>query len=407
MVSIIDSSSATRQVRDFGPAEDFTVLTPAALPFIVSPGTSPTATTLGHANVISSTGATTRTYTNIQAQIPLGGWQRSRVTYSSDNSAIATINGNGKVTPVGAGTCNITVTVPGIGTRIIPLTVTQSTGQTTVTFTSWETNSLEQHIINQVNALTAGKASPGFTVNALGPFSWTPTGNIFMPDGMTRNPNVWTGSVDLTAIPVAFTGARNGFLIGPETMAFASHFGVSSARFIDNSGNAYTRTVVGSRRLDLAPYNLNPFGAGDICVAHLSSPLPAAIKPFKIAPANIRSKLASASTQYGNRCIYTNQDRTLCIQAMNQIQSTSDASNILVNPDPDPALTTWSYNDRDLDSGSPTMVLVNGALVVISHSHYGQEGPIYSDWISTINQAIADCGSPDQLTLADWSAFPT
>jgi hypothetical protein len=406
MPLLLGSKTAGRQARPFNEAEDWSWENVANQ--ITTHGTSAGMSTLKDAQVNNFTAASTLSTTSLRLSVPLGGFATGQVLCSSDNAAVATVDQFGNVTPVSAGSCNIRVSVPGLYTRLIPITVAAAGGQSTTTLNAFVSGSLGLHLQTQANTLISGKTSPGFVTSGghpsnLGPFPWTATSNIFNTDGVTRNSGVWTGAVDLTCIPAWYPGSTNGVLIGPETALFAGHAGTSSLEFVDNQGGVSRRPVVGSVRLQDAPYSLDEFEAGDITVAHLLSPLPSRFTPVKLAPANLRSYLPA---QYGYRCCYTNQERVMCIGSIYGLDNAGDQSGAVMVQG-DAALPAWGYPVRTGDSGSPVFILVNGSLVLLSQWHYSGAGPIDFDWISQINAAAAQAGSPDQVTVADFSGFPT
>jgi Bacterial Ig-like domain (group 2) len=375
--------------RDFLSSEMFQMAASSQTQIIVS-GSTDTNSTIQDALVNDYTSATTLTAPNTQVNVPLHPYLSGSVTFASSNTAVATVNTNGIVTPISAGDCNITIIAPGLGKRIVPITIVSAGGQTTTTFENFVSGSLGNHLTSQIMTAISGLTPPTFSGSP--PYAYSSLINLFQPNG-TRNTSGWWSAIDVTCIPQSI--GTNGVLVTPRDMICAAHYGASNPVFRDNAGNTYDRIVTSARTL------VSPSGDADILVATLNADLPDAITPVSVLPANFRSYLPNP--QYGYPGCFTNQDRTLLL---------GDLTNT-VSPDltiPTSTNTTraeWYYPVRVGDSGSPAFVVINGSLVLLTTWHYVGGGPIIADNLSQINAAITANGSPYSLAEVNLSGFDT
>ena len=334
-------------------------------------------------------------------------------TFSSDDESIATNDFDGTIFPVAAGTCNIGVTLSGLGTRFFPVTVAAGTYHSLKNFVD---GSLGAHLVAQIATRLTGLTPPNFTGEGP-PYVWQSVVNFMgnVAEGQQfaeRNNSTWLGAVDSTCIAFAAAGDKNGVLVTPRDMLLNAHsFGGDAESmvgyqpvFIDNDGNTVSRTVAAGAIVD----------GTDIAVGTLDSDLPLSITSVTMLPADFRDFLPQP--QYLYPCVVTNQDHVLLITG---VFSTVDVSGEGTWSDSyavsnnyggggggvSPEFAAFYYKTpRGNDSGSPFFMLIDGSLILLSTWHgYGNGGigPILADSIDAINAAI----SANAASLVD-SATP-
>jgi hypothetical protein len=399
---ISGQATSGRKTRDLLASEDSTILLPMPPVMITTAGAG--GETVEDA-VISWPATTLSTY-DVNVTVPSGGYSTGPITYASSNTAVATIDSDGNVTPVGPGTTLITVTIPGLNNRLVVLNVVQAGGPTEAALVNFASGSLGAYLVSETSALI-GSQSPPPDLPFLQPPP-APSGtnvNIYNPALTARNSGIWTGTLDLSCIPLG----GEGVLLAPDIVAFATHVGTppTSMTFVGVSNTLYPVSV--SSTTYVIP---SPSGDGaDITIGRLTStPWPSGdVNPVALLPANFRSYLPQP--QYGYPVVFTNQDKTLLIAdntgyfaylpgALAAVVMTH-----LVNPQ----RSVWWYQIRVGDSGNPIFQVIDGALVLVSLWHFmaPDAGPIYADNITQINDAIGYTGSTSTVTTVDLSAFNT
>lgn len=198
--------------------------------------------------------------------------------------------------------------------------------------------------------------------------------------------------VDLTFI--ATTG--NASLVSPSHVINAWHDSAfTNLVFTDNLGNTYSRTATYAQ-----------VGTTDIAVGTLNSPLPSAITPVGVFPANFRDYLPDLSD--GVAVAYTTQDKKIFVGEW--VQATF-GSELMVDVPQVSARIPWEQALRTGDSGSPCFPVVGSTPAIICAWHGGSSGPmigtgpILSDYISQIN-ALMGGESLTQLDLSEYAIMP-
>jgi hypothetical protein len=384
---IIDKSTATLVFRAVTTAEDFSV---RLVPRSTATGPSSTPGTVLDQVVDVMTGAEVTTVADYTVDLPLNSFYPDLVVAATNNApGVVTFDGSGTATFVAPGTEDLTITVSALGAKRLTFDVTQVGGQVFNQFVDFTAGSLAKSTRDALLALLTGLTAPIF--DGVGGAS-TPLANIFNADG-TRNTSGWWGSIDLTAIPQ--DSNPNGVLITPQDMIFANHYGAYTSYFQDNAGNSYTREILASQNI----------AGTDILVATLTAPLPSAITPMKILPANLASylpELVNFSSYYP--AVFTNQDKKLLVRVLENIR---DGSFGFMGASPDAALSGWYYPVRGGDSGSPACLLINGALSLLNCWLSTGGGPFCGNYIPQINAILSTNGSPYSVSTTDLSAFST
>lgn len=382
------ATSAARKIRSATTANFSFDASSVARQRIVSGSTTSSTTTTLDSVITSITTAVTDNEFDLSTTVPLN----VPVTITNLTPGIATLSGL-HATRVSDGTASIILRAGTCGRRV-DVSVYRSGTSTTQSFTNFATGSLGRNIVDGVAALLSGKTAPtyGTVPQAGGTVTASSTlTDLFNADG-TRNTSGWWGTTDVTCIPQSIN--QNGVLVTPRDMICTVHYGNgSNPTFRDNSGNTYSRTIVGNTVV----------GSTDIRVVTLDSDLPASIKPARVLPSTWRTYLPSC--QNGYPIVFTNQDRRLLLQETNA--NVTAPAEMGVRASSDATRSPWYYTIRVYDSGSPAFVLVNGELLLQFTWHYVNSGPPVSDNIAAINTAIYANGSPYSLSSPSLSAFTT
>lgn len=402
---VISGQATTgRKTRDLLASEDSSIATPTVI--VTSAPASSVTQTVKDANFTINTTATTLTTTDVNVTVPSGGYSTGPVTYASSNTAVATIDSSGNLTPVSAGTTMITVTIPGLNNRLVTLPVIQAGGLATTTLNYFVSGSLGAHLVSQIEPPGGliGSQTPPPGLPSLQPPP-APSGtnvNVYNPALTARNSGVWTGTLGLTCIPHRIEGV----LLASDIVAFASHVGTppTTIDFVGNSGTVYSANLSGTTYPIVSPSG----DGADITIAHLTSiPCPTGdVTPVALMPANFRSYLPQP--QYGYPVVFTNQDKTLLIaDNTGYFLPNGVVASAMVTQSMDSVRKNWWYEIRVGDSGNPVFQVVKGALVLVSLWHFRvpDSGPVYADNISQINTAIAATGSTSTVSTASLSGF--
>jgi len=300
-----------RKTRDLLASEDSTISMPATY---VDISASSVTETVEDANFTISTAAATLNTYDVNVTVPSGGYSTGPVTYASSNTAVATVDSDGNVTPVSAGTTVITVTIPGLNNRVVTLPVIQLGGVVTTTLNYFVSGSLGAYLVSEISDLIGSQTPPPGLPSLQPPPAPSGTNvNIYNPGLTARNSGVWTGTLDLTCIPLG----GEGVLLAPDIVAFATHVGTppTSMTFVGRSNTLYAVSI--SSTTYIIP---SPSGDGaDIRIGRLTStPLPTSdVSPVALLPWNFRSYLPQP--QYGYPVVFTNQDKTLLIAGQHQL----------------------------------------------------------------------------------------
>ena len=281
--------------------------------------------------------------------------------------------------------------------RSLDLT-TQTGAQQPTTLANTVVGSLAQHCQQQID----NRISSSMTMAS--------NGSLFSVQDhatatYTRNPALWCADVDLTCISPWNSDSQNrkaGTLITPRHILNAAHyeFPVGTAvRFVAADNTVLTRQVIGRRRHPRFVPNWP-----DLTVYTLDSDLPASIKPCKVMPANWKNYLVQ-NTYNRPPALGLDQEKKALI--IDMISGGPSASSTVVDwltfatPTSSNRLI-FNENKISGDSGSPSFLIVNGELVLLTVWNSGGAGtgtPV-AGFISDLNQMIADCDDSAGVTGA-------
>lgn len=336
---------------------------------------------------------------------------------------IASVDASGNVSRITNGTAIIDVKTP-VGTRRTTR-VMANTSVVTYAHKNYKSGSVGLHIVNAINTMIASKA-PGRTVQE---FTTANNGN-WAALSATRNASLFTGAMDFSAISLAREDISLGYfpylLISPRHIICAAHiFGTVGKGIAWKAPDGSYKTA---RTLSYATYG--DYGAGhDVGVAYLDTAI-TGINPFKFLPSNWANYLSSMSA--GS---WPYPAKLPCLAKLyHMVDSDSWVNGIAVNdmcymPSGitgnwaavlsgsgvrDATLLPWSNvtdGIRGGDSGSPTMLPINGEAVLIGaqSSASGLNNFVaYETWIEAqMNSQAAAQGDSTVYTLgrADLSGF--
>jgi hypothetical protein len=323
--------------------------------------------------------------------------------YSSVHPTIGTIDQSGNTTYVSNGTVQFTAVNNSVTKAInCAFANSQSSSQTFSGY--YALNSLASSTMWKTENLISGLSPTSDKIDifsALNDTTFT----------YTRNATVFTGAIDLTAIPAAnsINGCR-GILVAADILISAGHCGTPDGTtyyFVTNGNVTVTRT-------QLSHANVGPFlfGHQEILVTRLSSDLPGTITPAKVFVQNVSpTKISQAAMEYGFvPGIYANRNRNLHIGSL-RFAGTGDS--IIQFTVPQVSSTTHPfYNWYDPivggDSGNAVFTIVNGEVVAIgTWSLLGGKGYPISYYYDSINTAITGLGGSHALTPVDVTGFIT
>jgi hypothetical protein len=303
-------------------------------------------------------------------------------TFASLDPSIATVDAEGNITYVSDGAAEI-MAYTGPRTQKFTVNVELLDPAETYTFSRWADGSLAKHIFDEIDGRTEG-----LTVS---PTTW----KIFSSAAHTeasyvRNTDVWCADFAAGMSGMAVwnsvwgqTSAAN--LITPRHIVGAVHYGNpfptgSTVRFVSADDDVYDRTV-------LATY----FVPGtDIAIAALNEDLPSVIKPLLIPPDNLGDYLRK--TEWGVHTFGRNQFGEAAVYTLEYLDdSITSATYGTLSGD---NLSPFFRYPVAGDSGGPSVIPVNGELVLLSHWYYPHRGPYYynRDWEAIISAVDAAAG---------------
>lgn len=317
--------------------------------------------------------------------IPSSTTLQRPVTFSSDNTGVATVNSVGSVTQVAEGDVNITAN-DGVVSSSIELTL--NTPTTVVAGHGGAVGSLREHLTAQIDDRLVGKTPstsiPIFTTKGNGSGGWT------------RNSDCWLNGIDLTCMSPynSYSGYnRAGTLISPRHFVYAHHYTFpvgTTLIFVDNNSNVVTRTMTAQLEID----------GSDCEIGVLDSDVPSSISFARVLPKNYAAYLPTNVT--GIPFIATNQYK----QALVHIGE--DATDVISFTQPVSLLELPFYaNVIPGDSGSPAFALVNTLVTILNCwlGGYGGAGPFITYLYDDINTAMNSLGGGYRLTDIDLSTF--
>jgi hypothetical protein len=235
-----------------------------------------------------------------------------------------------------------------------------------------------------------------------------------------RNPACWANDVDLTGLPVFNSQTNNnrfcGSLITRRHVINAAHANPepgSILRFVDESNNVYTRTILSRQSVVDTDINL--------CV--LDSDLPSSIKSYKIMPKEVLD-LIPDNLVGSEQSIFNPATRTAIFTTDQELKALVKEhvhnSYGLFNPDNrvsymyDPLTlprSTFSEAMISGDSGSATGFIIDGELIILSAWLFTTSGPRYGNFITQIQSVINSLNAANnipnnyEVELFDLSGF--
>lgn len=379
---------------------DFIKLNTQAITRIVSSASSGTLIQ-NDRNMVSVSGASTITDYNTSVEQLVPGFYPTSIV-SSNSGVILGPNQLGIASGVSAGLATLRASVT-TNSQIFSstnVTVSSSTGSTSIRFDSYVNNSLAKHINddvdNKINGLNPTDAKPIFSTQNHATSTYV------------RNSGCWAIGADLTCIsPWNSTGQqyRAGTLISPRHIIFAAHFQINNGatiRFVDNNNNVVTRTMVNK----LTHPNYVPYYP-DLTIGVLDSDVPASIGFAKILPQNWNTRLPSLSFDYPIPCLALDQEEKALITEW--YSNSSNINQITVNCKPPIKNSRLAFFENIIlfDSGNPCFLIINNQLVIITVWTYGGGGggtAIYHQK-DVINAMMSSLGGGYSLTEVDLSGF--
>jgi hypothetical protein len=405
--SFIDNGGSL-VMRGIQKTEDFSVT--ATPKTVIVSGASSSTPTVKDAVVNNYTTAAIQQLSDVNIILPLESAFPATQTISNQTPGVCTFSSTGVSTYAGPGTAIANVTLNGIGTRQITFPCSATASASTVTFNSFVSGSLGAALSTGstgINTLLAGKTHGTSVINlytAYDPINGT----------ATRNPSVFTGSLDLSCIPAAIDVPNipakwRGCLVSPQHWIGAAHTDIGAGHtlyFCDNSnpGVVTSRTITSSQTI--ANVN-NPMT--DIIVCYLNAPVASGIGYAKVLPANYNGSpsympsLGSGFNQgYGYPAIYVRQDNNLYVGDL--VNTSYTGTNWAIQQSTDATRSLWFSSIITGDSGSPAMMDVGGTAVLLG-TWYSSNGATQgyfngiSDNITAINSAMTTLqGSSASLT---------
>jgi hypothetical protein len=311
------------------------------------------------------------------------------VTFTSSNTAVATVNPSGLVTHVSDGTAAITITSD-LRTVTKTFTFTTGGGATVDTITGPVAGSLRA-------ALTLG-------VDSRNPAdrSRMPIWSIYVGNATrlyVHNDAGWLAGIDLTSIAVnnSWLGSSLGFVrvAGPFVLG-CNHCALPTGRKIGWSkadGTYVERTVIAQARV----------GSSDIQVYRMDSDLPDGIGTMATLPSTHTAKLPAYAI--GIPVVHVNQFREASI-----VENWLPSDWVGLRPSL-PARAVMYSDVVQWDSGTQIIGIIGTMPVLLSTltsgGTGGGDGPSIPDNVASINAAIASLGGSQTLTTMDVSGYNT
>ncbi|UCV26785.1 hypothetical protein [Ferribacterium limneticum] len=334
---------------------------------------------------------------------------RPGYTFSNQTPAVCTIDGSGLVTCVGpGGLAKIRVR-----TLCAEYEVSQYLSYAPVVHeqvSSYAAGSLAWHIDNAIRGMIEGKTGDASTRNLF----LTASGGTSAPNYI-RNPNLFSGALDLSAITVATAGLP-AVLISPRHLmvGHATLPNNSQVVFKDSAGDYQTRTVQSSIAVRIG---------GDNSVALLNEAV-TSIEPISFLPATWANYIPSFRAEaYVDSQLYPipvlNIGRTAATR-LRVIPSRVSGNNwwtgtMAITPS---AFADWGTNHSNPalagviggDSNGPVFVPINGKPVLLHCMNFGGlggSGDFYPAMLDQIDAAMTSLGGGYVSTKADITMFPS
>lgn len=329
-------------------------------------------------------------------------------TYDLVNAtpSICTLDNSGNVAHITNGTSRIIIYTPYHILNYLRILVDSST-TITYTWNSWTPGSLGAHINSEIRAMIVGKTPGAATQSVLSSTS----GGVQLPNHI-RNANLFTGSLDLSAISIYNSSYNSNIfpvvLISPRHV-MAGHVGANpGSQFIFKTpGGSYEIRTVISQSIVPEPTS------GVNYVGYLDSEI-TSITPMKLLPSTWEQYLPCLiQDQVFLNFPVLNKGWTegdfIRILNLNKVYTFTEGYpkiTYLQGPALDVDIAPWSSSVISGDSNGPVFIPINGQPVLLHCMNYSSGGDFYSDDLTGIQSAMTSLGS-GTLTYADLSAFPT
>jgi len=321
------------------------------------------------------------------------------VSLLSSNDAVAITNAS-KASYVSDGTATITVSA---AVRTVPFSLNFASrgGQTTTSFVSWVNGCACKSANDAVDSRLVGKSA----ASALAIF----TTQNHATSTYVRNTGCWAYNVDLTCMsPWNSQAGSNmaGVLISPRHVLFAAHYQPvvgTVMRFVKTDNTVVSRTIAAIQSL---PSSIAYFP--DFAVAILDSDVTSGISFAKVLPANYANYFKSA--QYRVAAFMTDQEKKALVKDWLGLYTASTGATYANFTTPiDAKRLEFSEYLVGGDSGSPSFLIVNNALVLLTVATYSGtgSGTDIPPQKTALNAAMTSLGGGYQLTEVDLSAFPS
>lgn len=319
----------------------------------------------------------------------------------------ATVDAAGAVTRVADGDAKILVRFPSpLGVRGVARRMSATGSTTAKYFQSFVSGTLGAHVNATMTAMVSGKTPSDTTKNL-----FTSNNYSLSAPAAVRNPNVFTGSIDLSAISIINGSGSGGYihpamLISPRHIIGATHYQPgSTVVFMGADGVMQVANVISRQNHVGSALTLS--GYTDIQVAYLDRAI-TGITPFKTLPGNWRTYLPTGHREvaYGS-----SEYKTIKLAALTKTAHNSNGGNadqisiteVIELNDTDYGLSAVIYNlpfatvlptqawhspTIGGDSGGPVFILVDGSLVLLMCWWVGGGGTNLADMNVYINAAM-------------------
>jgi hypothetical protein len=272
-------------------------------------------------------------------------------------------------------------------------------------FQSWVTLTAAKHIDTTLSGYVSGKTAGSTTQTVFSSVTVAGTTGT----NVTRNSNLFTGSLDLTAISVSTDNSGTNqypvILISP-SIIMTGHIGIpvnGVVVFKNNSGVYESRTVTSVRAL-----SSNNGQTQANFVGLLSAPI-TTITPMAFLPSTYATQLPCFANGYPLPLLnkgYTAGD-FIRVLTTNIVKQTSGVSWLYVRQATDAVYSTWSTPVISGDSNGPIFVPINGvpALLGCMNTTYG--AVMLPDVLSDIQTQMTALLSGQTLSTVSLTGFIT
>jgi len=366
--------------------------------------------------------------------------ESSEIEWVSDTPAIATVDSEGLVTHVSVGTAKIYARflpeIESVGvdrTPDIAIAMTESVSSTVDVFKEFEAGSMMRDAELAVDSRIAGTDRDvarhlytSFPSNSNYTDASETRGGV---DEFIRNPNFWAADIDLSCIsPSHIRSGESTHRRSPAATAISPWHWMSchhssfhppinsKVYFLQMDGTLIYRTTIAKERV----YYDTGIGS-DLMVGLFDSALPAGVVPAKVLPTNYQSYLPWVSP-YANKIpglLLDQQEHGMVhdLNGQNKLGTwtyPTDAKRYEFVDQPADNRVWDSPGIELYDSGSPSFIIINGELVLITvwNGGFGGSGSDVTNNQAQV-QSVMDSlstanGKPSStLTPVDLSSFNT